>query len=185
MRATDYLKENKKAMDLLQRIETFKAFSDDDINSFMEVGKLMEYEAGETIINKGETDHWVYFLVSGEVKVVKGEKTFAILRRGGELFGEMGVIDGAPRSASVWALTKTMVLGVDCSRMGEERKQNTRIFHYTIFRLFAESLAERLRETTNEVIKLQSELKQKDALIAKLTGKTPGDEGEGDKTLWI
>ncbi len=180
MRETDYLKENTKAMDLLKRIERFKAFSDSDINAFLDVGKLKEYEAGETIIKTGETDHWVYFLISGEVKVVRGEKVFGILNRSGDLFGEMGVIDGAPRSASVWALTKTMVLGVDCSLLSNERMQNTYIFHYTIFRLFAESLAERLRVTTSDVIKLHNDIKEKDRQIAQLTGKKDSDE-----TLWI
>nr|MBF0222785.1 cyclic nucleotide-binding domain-containing protein [Desulfobulbaceae bacterium] len=180
MRETDYLKENKKALDLLKRIARFSAFDDQELASFLEVGKLKEYEAGETIIKKGEIDHWVYFLVSGEVKIVKGEKTFAVLKTGGDLFGEMGVIDGSPRSASVWALTKTMVLGLDCGNIDATRKESTTIFRYTIFRLFAESLAERLRVTNEEVLRMQREIKEKDALIAKITGKDADEE-----TLWV
>lgn len=168
MRETDYLKENKKALDLLRRISLFQAFTDDDLASFLEVGKLREYEAGETIIKKGDVDRWVYFLVSGEVKIVKGEQTFAVLKHGGDMFGEMGVIDGSPRSASVWALTKAMVLGINCSKLSEDRCQLPSVFQYTIFRLFAECLAERLRLTNNEVMRLQAEIKQKDALIATL-----------------
>lgn len=179
MRETNYLKENKKALDLLRRIDRFEAFSDEELDSFLAVGKLKEYEAGETIIKKDETDHWVYFLVSGEIKIVKGEKTFAILKHGGDLFGEMGVIDGAPRSASVWALTKTMVLGLDCSTLTEKRKELASVFQYTVFRLCAQSLAERLRLTNEEVIRLQAEIKQKDALIAKLTKN--GD----DEPIWV
>jgi CRP/FNR family cyclic AMP-dependent transcriptional regulator len=179
MRETDYLKENKKALDLLRRIARFAAFSDEDLDSFLAVGKLREYEAGETIIKKGDTDHWVYFLVSGEVKIVKGEKTFAILKQGGDLFGEMGVVDGAPRSASVWALTKTMVLGLDCSNLNERRKELASVFQYTVFRLCAESLAERLRLTSEEVVRLQAEIKQKDAMIAKLT------KNGNSETMWL
>jgi len=180
MRETDYLKENKKALELLKRIEKFQTFSDDELCSFLEVGKLREYEPGETIIKKGERDHWVYFLVSGTVKIVKGEKTFAELSGKGELFGEMGVIDGSPRSASVWAQTKAMVLGIDCSKIDAAHKEKASVFLYTVFRLFAESLADRLRVTSDEVLALQEELKKKDALIARLTGKDPDDE-----TLWV
>ncbi len=179
MRETDYLKENKKALDLLRRIDRFQAFSDEDLGSFLAVGKLKEYEAGETIIKKGDIDHWVFFLVSGEVKVVKGEQTFAILKRSGDLFGEMGVIDGSPRSASVWAMTKTMLLGLDLGNLQDPKKEFANIFHYTIFRLFAESLAERLRMTNEEIVRLQGELKQKDALIAKLS-KDPQND-----TMWL
>lgn len=169
MRETDYLKENIQALDLLRRIQRFKAFSDEDLLSFLAVGKLKEYGPGETIIKKGEIDSWVYCLVSGEVKIVKGEKTFALLKRSGDLFGEMGVIDGAPRSASAWALTKTMVLGINCADLNAERKTVASVFQYTIFRLFAETLADRLRITNEEVVRLQAELKAKEAQIAALT----------------
>lgn len=177
MRETEYLKENKKALDLLRRIDRFQAFSDADLDAFLAVGKLKEYDAGETIIKKGDVDHWVFFLISGEVKIVKGEQTFAILKRSGELFGEMGVIDGSPRSASVWALSKTLILGLDCADLTAERKEHASVFQYTIFRLFAESLADRLRVTNEEVLRLQAELKEKDALIAKLT--------KNSDTMWI
>ena len=180
MQETNYLKENKKALDLLKRIKKFQAFSDDDLESFLEIGKLKSYEAGETIIKKGTRDHWVYFLISGQVKIVKGEKIFAILEHSGDLFGEMGVIDGEPRSASVWALDKTMLLGLDCTDFDKNRKESASVFLYTIFRLFAESLAERLRITNDEVIMLQAELKQKNKLLAKLSS-----EDDKDKTLWI
>jgi len=179
MRETDYLKENKKAVDLLRRIGRFQAFSDEDLDAFLAVGKIKEYEAGETIIKKDDIDHWVFFLISGEVKIVKGEKTFAILKHSGDLFGEMGVIDGSPRSASVWALTKTMVLGLNCADLNAQRKEYASVFQYTIFRLFAESLAERLRETNEEVLRLQAEIKQKDALIAKLT------KNASNETIWL
>ncbi len=180
MQETAYLKENKKALELLKRIKRFQAFSDVDLADFLKVGKLQSYEAGETIIKKGDQDHWVYFLVSGQVKIVKGEKTFAILNHSGDLFGEMGVIDQEPRSASVWALTKTMVLGLDCKDLEQTSQNRGSAFHYTIFRLFAESLAERLRITNNEIIKLQTELNQKDKLIAKLSGQENKNE-----TLWV
>ncbi|HFQ82009.1 MAG TPA: cyclic nucleotide-binding domain-containing protein [Desulfobacterales bacterium] len=181
MQETGYLKENKKVLELLKRIKKFQAFSDDDIEAFLEVGKLKSYEAGETIISKGDKDQWVYFLISGQVKIVKGEKTFAVLEGGGDLFGEMGVIDGAPRSASVWALARTMVLGLDCSNLDQRLKDNARVFQYAVFRLFAETLAERLRQTDEELLKLQTELKKKDKLIAQLK-KSGGLE---DETIWV
>ncbi len=180
MRETDYLTENKNALALLQRIEKFQAFKEEDLHSFLEVGKIREYEPGETIIKKGDKDQWAYFLLSGEVKIVKGEKTFAILKHGGDLFGEMGVIDKTSRSASVWAQTKTMLLGVDCSQLDEKKTMRGTIFHYTIFRLFAECLADRLRVTNEEVIRLQKELKEKEAELEALKNDTP----KGD-TLWV
>lgn len=182
MRETDYLKENKNALALLKRIEKFQTFTEDDLRSFLEVGKIREYEPGETIISKGESDQWVFFLLSGEVKIVKGEKTFAILRRGGDLFGEMGVIEKTARSASVWAQTKVMLLGVDCSNLSEKITRHSAVFHYTIFRLFAECLADRLRMTNEEVILLQAEIKEKEAQIEALKEQ---EQEQKNNTLWV
>lgn len=177
MRESGFLKENSNVLALLRRIEKFKAFSEDDLRSFIQYGKLMEYAAGETIIKKGEVDQWVYFLISGQVKIVKGDKTFAVLQRSGDLFGEMGVIDGSPRSASVWALCKSMVLGIDCASLGKDQLPQGTALHYTIFRLFAEVLAERLRITNEEVSSLQKSLQEKEAIIAQFAS--------GEKTIYV
>ena len=158
MRETLYLKENKNVLNLLRRIKTFKTFSDEDLTAFLEMGKLREYSPGEEIVRKGEKDYWAYFLISGEVKIVKGDKTLAVLQKSGELFGEMGVIDGSPRTATVWARTKTTVLGIDFSQLGTQPTGNKLPLYYTIFRLFSEVLAERLRVTTEEVVRLQDEV---------------------------
>ncbi len=177
MRESGFLKENSNVLTLLKRIEKFKTFSDDDLRSFIQYGKLMEYAAGETIIKKGEVDNLVFFLISGQVKVVKGDQTFAILNRSGDLFGEMGVIDGSPRSASVWALAKSMVLGIDCTALAKEQVPQGSALQYTIFRLFAEVLADRLRLTNEEVSKLQKSLQEKEAIIAQFTS--------GEKTIFV
>ena len=180
MRETDYLKENKHVLALLKRIDRFQNFSDKDLHSFMKLGKLREYDPGEMIVKKGDRDRWAYFLISGEVKIVKGGETLGILNRGGDLFGEMGVVDGGPRSATVWARTKTMVLGVDCSVLAQQEKINNGIaFLYTIYRLFAEVLAERLRVTTEEVTKLKSQLER------KREGGEEKSSDKDDKILWV
>ena len=178
MRETDYLKENKHVLALLKRIDRFQNFSDKDLHSFMKIGKLREYNPGEMIVKKGDTDRWAYFLISGEVKIVKGGETLGILNRSGDLFGEMGVVDGGPRSATVWARTKTMVLGVDCSVLARDEINNEIAFLYTIYRLFAEVLAERLRITTDEVSRLKSQLE------IKGEGEEESSDND-DKTLWV
>lgn len=177
MRESGFLTENSNVLALLKRIEKFKAFSDDDLRSFIQYGKLMEYAAGETIIKKGEVDNWAFFLISGQVKIVKGDKTFAVFQRSGDLFGEMGVIDGSPRSASVWALSKSMVLGIDCTALAKDQLPQGTALHYTVFRLFAEVLAERLRITNEEVSALQKALQEKEAIIAQFAS--------GEKTIYV
>lgn len=158
MRETSSLTDNQRVLTLLKSIEKFSPFSDDDLHSFLDLGKLIEYQPGETIIYEGAQDTWIYFLLSGEVTIFKNGKKVHTLKRSGEILGEMGIIDGSPRSATIKAKEKSLLLGVDGTLVNQKHQANELAFGYTIFRLFAEILAQRLRLTTEENIRLKKEL---------------------------
>jgi CRP/FNR family transcriptional regulator, cyclic AMP receptor protein len=160
VRESSYLRENKQALQLLRKLDQFKAFSNSDLRSFLEVGKLMQYEPGEILIREGHRDGWIYLLISGEVEIIKDGQAIKSLTRSGELFGEMEAVDGAPRSATIKAVNATLVLGVDGSLTELKIKNNELAFCYTLYRLFAEILADRLRQATEEISALRMELKE-------------------------
>lgn len=73
-----------------------------------------EFAAGEHIFGKSDSAEHIFFVVSGQVKIysrspARKSKTFAYLGPG-DIFGEMGVLLDAPRSASAQAVTKCRVL---------------------------------------------------------------------------
>lgn len=158
MRETNYLKSNEKVLRILREIDKFSPFSSEDILSFLDLGKLLEYGQDEEIITAGDQANYLFFLIAGEVGIMEGDKAVKTLRRTGELFGEMSIIDGSPRSASVRALSKTLALRLDCSVMGYVEGDKELALGYTVYRLFCEVLAERLRVTTEENIALKLEL---------------------------
>jgi CRP/FNR family transcriptional regulator, cyclic AMP receptor protein len=169
MKSSLYLDKNKQVLSLLKKIDNFQLFSDSDLESFLHLGKLKRYEAGEVIIQEGEFDCWIYFMISGEADIEKRGKKIDTLRRSGDLFGEMGVVDGEPRSATIRAVSDTLVMGIDGSLVDRKAKENELAFCYTIFRLFSENLAEKLRITTSENIKLKEELRKKEDLLKKIS----------------
>jgi CRP-like cAMP-binding protein len=62
-----------------------------------------EYKQGETIMHQGDASDYVYRITSGEVEVfleTAGRRVVLGRVKQGELLGEMGVLDGQPRSAS-------------------------------------------------------------------------------------
>lgn len=164
MQETDHLRNNEKILRILRDIDQFTTFSSEDILSFLDAGKLLEYEKDEEILIEGQNGFHVYFLLAGEVRIAKDGKEVKVLRRTGELFGEMGFMEGATRSASVTALQKTLVLRLDSAIIGKNPDAKELALGYTIYRLFCEVLADRLRITTEENVKLQ---KQLDALAGK------------------
>ena len=170
MQETDHLRNNEKVLRILREIDQFTTFSSEDILSFLDAGKLLEYEKDEEIMIEGQNGFHVYFLLAGEVRITKDGKRVKILRRTGELFGEMGFMEGATKSASVVALQKTLVLRLDSAIIGKNPDDKELALGYTIYRFFCEILADRLRIATEENIKLQKKLEK---LTGKATKKAP------------
>jgi CRP/FNR family cyclic AMP-dependent transcriptional regulator len=69
----------------------------------------VEYNAGDTVIQEGEPGDAFFVAVSGQAKVVSGGKTLHKLIPG-DHFGEISLLDGRPRSASVVAETPLSLL---------------------------------------------------------------------------
>ena len=74
------------------------------------------FGAGEIIYREGDASDRVYVIVSGRVEIITEHRgtavTLAILGPG-DIFGEMGVIDGQPRSATVRVLDDVTVNAID------------------------------------------------------------------------
>ena len=78
------------------------------------------FAAGEEIFRIGDRGHNAFFIESGRVEVAisrDGGKVVVAELDTGEIFGEMSMIDDAPRSATVTALEDTVVIVIERSRM--------------------------------------------------------------------
>ncbi|NQV99029.1 MAG: EAL domain-containing protein [Rhodospirillales bacterium] len=77
------------------------------------------FEAGQEIFRSGDPARNAYIIERGQVEVSfesDGEKIIIAILGKGELFGEMSMIDDAPRSATVTALEDTEVVVMQRSR---------------------------------------------------------------------
>lgn len=158
MKETPYIGDNAELISRLKKIELLSHFSDTDLASFLQLAKVREYEPGETIMQEGEIDSWIYFLISGKLEISKASKIITSLQNPGDLFGEMGVISGSPRSATVRSAdTKTVVLGVDSSSVDRKLREKDHSLAHTVYRMFADILSTRLRKVTEDNIKLIDE----------------------------
>lgn len=155
---SDYLKDNKEMIQKLRQIPTLKPFDETALHGALQLSKIRKYNAGELILEEGSYDSWIYFLISGKARIVKQGKELALLTRKGDVFGEMGIIDGSARSASVYAINETVCLVTDASYIDRLSGNDRFAFGYVLFRVFAEILAGRLRLTTEELIRAKEEI---------------------------
>ena len=160
MKETDYLLGNEKIIDDLKKMPIFGPFKEGEIQTLLNMSKLRTYASGEEIIQEGAVDPWVYFLIYGKVRITKKEKSVTIMRRRGDVFGEMRFIDNAPRSATAIAEEDVACIAVDTDYVEKLTGNDKMAFGYILYRVFSEILSERLRAATKELI----EIKGKDAL---------------------
>ena len=157
---SDYLRDNISYVERLGKMPSLADFSEKDLKGILELSKIRKYEPGEVILDEGVFDSWIYFLISGKIKVIKHDESLSILRRTGDVFGEMGIIDGSPRSASVRAIDETVCLATDASYIDRLSGNDKVAFSCILYRVFSEILANRLRLTSEELIKAKEEIEK-------------------------
>ncbi|HEY7659781.1 MAG TPA: cyclic nucleotide-binding domain-containing protein [Actinomycetota bacterium] len=96
----------RPTIDLLARVPLFADLSRAHLSSLAGLAEEATYNPGRVIVQKGEPGRAFYVIVEGTAKVVKGKIVTA--RREAELgpgdfFGELALLDGEPRAATVIA----------------------------------------------------------------------------------
>ncbi|NLD39104.1 MAG: cyclic nucleotide-binding domain-containing protein [Desulfatiglans sp.] len=157
---SEFLKDNLKFVEKLKKIQSFEDFSEKDLKGILEMSKLRQYEPGEAILKEGGFDSCVFFLISGQVKVVKNDESLGILKRSGDVFGEMCIIDASPRSASVIAIDRTVCMATDASYLDRLKGKDKFVFSSILYRIFSQILANRLRITSEELSKAKEEIER-------------------------
>lgn len=143
----------------LKRIDTFRHFSDDDLaHQFLPMSKVLTFQAGDVVLKEGDLDNWVYFLISGQLKVVKRGVVLSQFGRQGDVFGEVSAIDGTPRSATVMAVKQSTCLALDLGKVDKLDAEVRNAFTSILYRVFAIKLAERLRDSGNKIVQLEENL---------------------------
>ena len=89
---------------------------EEDLNVLTNAVITKNYEANSVICREGELEHVFYIIQDGKVAFTKkmdhGEQ-FLGLKGRGEFFGELGVLDRAPRAANVIAISDCKLIAVD------------------------------------------------------------------------
>lgn len=122
----------------------FRDFSVDEMVAVIQGLKLVSHERSEVIIREGQPGGSLYMLTSGRVRAFKKEPATGKQHPLGDLkegafFGEMSILTGQPRMASVVALSRCELLELD--RPALDRITRTHPHVWDVLREFAEKRA--------------------------------------------
>lgn len=95
---------SEKVFDLLHSVELFVGLPEAELARIADIVTGWSTDAGEMLFEEGEPGDVFYMVVSGAIEIVKntvgGNEEKLAVRRTGEAFGEMALLNDAPRSVS-------------------------------------------------------------------------------------
>ncbi|MBC9783215.1 DUF2225 domain-containing protein [Heliobacterium chlorum] len=137
------------------------------IGQLAQSGTLKNYEADDIIVHEGEPGNEMYIILSGKVEVyIQSIDGFPIViteLQAGDFFGEMSLLEGLPRSASVRAIENTILLSISESNFESIMSRQPRL----AFKVM-KGLSARLRQLNEELRRLKEGRRPQAKEISKL-----------------
>jgi CRP-like cAMP-binding protein len=101
----------REGIDLLAQVPLFSGLSRRHLKKLAEHADLVSYRPRETIVKSGQPGGTFYVILEGAAKATRGSKTLGRLEPG-DFFGEISLLDGGPRTATVTAETPVKTIRV-------------------------------------------------------------------------
>ena len=117
-RAMQEQEERARRLQALRHVTLFASLADAELDQLVPHLVNAPFVAGATLTRQGAVAHWLYLIIHGEAKVLVDRPGGAVqvtTLRDGDVFGEMGMMTGEPRRATVTAKTD-----VDCYRLDKQ-----------------------------------------------------------------
>ena len=119
-------------IELLARVPLFSALNHNEVKKLSEIMFVKKYDRNEAIVLEEDASaNSMFVIVSGKIRVsvtgYEGREAILAMMGPGDYFGEMSVIDGEPRSASVYAVESTELLVLRREELLAQLETNPRL----------------------------------------------------------
>jgi uncharacterized membrane protein len=102
---------------MLRDVKLFALLDDQETQSLCALMETHHFDKGDTIFNAGDAGDSIYIVRSGNVQVFienyEGHKIILRENEPGDVFGDISLLDGGPRTATAVAVDETEVLSLD------------------------------------------------------------------------
>ncbi|KAF2124488.1 RNI-like protein [Dothidotthia symphoricarpi CBS 119687] len=164
-------------LDLLDRLRSFPLFQQAPDSFLTAVGMHLKpqlYQPHDTILTEGETGKAMYWLVRGAVRVTSRdqESTFAELKPGA-FFGEIGILMDIPRTATIIANMRSLVVRLNKEDLMKELPKFAQVE-----RAIMDEAKERLAILQRKKQELGATSKRPAMPVRQITGKRDREDGD-------
>lgn len=140
---------------MLEQTQWADEFSWKEIENFARYLNVKSVPKGMPVFSEGTRESYMCIVVSGSVRVIKHnvmneERTLLTITRG-KTFGEMGLFDGEPRSATILSAENTVLLVLTSENLERLMKDIPGLSVKLLFKL-GKLLSQRLRLTSGKLV---------------------------------
>jgi PPM family protein phosphatase len=136
-------------LEVLKGMQMFRYLSYKELVRVSNIAEMIELSADQVIFSAGQPGDAMYVVLSGKVKLQKGETVVAELARGAH-FGEMALVDRSVRSLGAKATEGTRLVVIHRKDFYEIIKREPALATKMLWS-FVQVLGQRLRKTTNDL----------------------------------
>lgn len=155
--------------DLLRQVTYFENFTDLEVRQLIEIGYRKRLKASEILFNEGEVGDAFYIILTGSVEVfVEKIHKYLTTLEAGKFFGELALLLGIPRTATVRAIEDTMLFVINKKSFEKLLKEQPELSEVII----------------KEFGKHQEELVQRQQELRKL-GLVNQQEDDKNPLVWV
>jgi CRP/FNR family transcriptional regulator len=180
--SNDRDEQARATLDLLRRVPLFSELSEADLRRVLSVAIPRSFPKGVRVFHEGDHSDACYIVRAGDLRVTRehsdGRAIALATLAEGDIFGELAMLDGQARSASVETLSDSELLALPASDMRRLLASHPEI---TVKLVIA--LTRRLRET-NERISRQS-FQTVPSRVAGVLSQLIAEESEGGDSVTI
>jgi signal transduction histidine kinase len=138
--------------DALKRVPFFSTLSDAQLRDVVSAGGAREVDAESIVFREGESANELFVIRTGKVRVFKqdadGSEVDIAWPIAGDVFGEMALLDGGSRSASVITLEPCTLFTLDRSAFLAALRRSPELLSQV-----TTALTSRIRESSNAILR--------------------------------
>jgi CRP-like cAMP-binding protein len=157
-------------------IVTFRFLEEAEIRDLLEHSEALEFEEGEPVVEEGDVSPFFYGIAEGTVSVSlggEGKEVYVNSLGAGDVFGESGLFMSVPRTATVRAQSRTVIIRIHRSELAGFLKRYPSAGNKMLI-VFIYGLLRKLRLADQELAyERKSDMAQEDvdAMVANIFGE--------------
>ena len=159
-RDESYARRVQLKREILARMPLFRALNDREILRLLQVVEVHPYSDGDVVIRQGDRGEELFIVLTGSVKVMRGETELARLKPG-DHFGEMALVRSQPRSATVLSDLDSEMMVIRRTDFFDILRNEHQLAVKLLWQ-FLGVLADRLDDTNRELGQAREELALED-----------------------